>query len=556
MSENNTTDKTTSRTTRTFNAAKRVIGKSLITPKMMLSDQLIGGSIGDRLRFWGANSMSTNSAISENGYMVRMRAWNLYRNNAYARRGVDALVDSIMGDSGPTLRFTTPDKAFNESAEKLFKMWSKDCDIRGARDLNTLIGIALRETLIGGDSFTRMIQLRANAKGMGLSSVPLSLNVYSSDYVPYNWNTPNNGARVYMGVEFGNYEEITAYWMLTQNPREYYSVSTSIGKFIPTRIQSSDVLQILSCDDSDQVRGKSVLACAMPTLIELDEFEASTLLAKKNQSTIAGVITRSDEYTNTPFESNSNAVREDDFINGDKTQNSDSGNTEEVGILDIEPGTNIVLNPGQDYKAPPVSDVGSGYSAFVKSQLCKFAASIGVSYEMVSGDYSSINDRILRGINIETQKTVTRWRRYVLIPYLLRPLANRFIFVAAKSGALQLPKGMNISDISCEWTFPGFKQMNSGQEIQYYATAVRNGFMSRKEACSMLGTNSADVDYENALEFERADSLNIIYDTDVRKVNLQGAFQLGTPNTLAQIQQQEEIDSVVDSNITDPEDDE
>jgi capsid protein len=64
-------------------------------------------------------------------------------------------------------------------------------------------------------------------------------------------------------------------------------------------------------------------------------------------------------------------------------------------------------------------------------------------------------------------------------------------------------------------------------EVQSTVQAIRAGLMSRAEAVNGSGLDITSLDLEIAADNQRADELGLIFDSDPRKVTVQGQEQAG-----------------------------
>jgi capsid protein len=77
------------------------------------------------------------------------------------------------------------------------------------------------------------------------------------------------------------------------------------------------------------------------------------------------------------------------------------------------------------------------------------------------------------------------------------------------------------------WVGVPIKTLDSRMEVQSTVQAIRAGLMSRAEAVNGSGLDITSLDLEIAADNQRADELGLIFDSDARKVTLQGQEQSG-----------------------------
>lgn len=473
-------------------------------------------TVGGRLGGWALGVPTQNGAIQSGGWAVRQRAWWLYRNNAFAKRAVDRLFEAIVG-TGPNLRFLTANRDFNRQAEALWKQWAKKSDAKGGTNFGGQLILAMKETLIGMDSFVRF---RPRLPTDGLP-VPFQLEVMSSDYVPMWFDRTIDNGVIRMGVEMNVIGQRSAYWMLSRNPRDVYGTSLiKTDSILPVRVPASEVLHLRVISEADSIRGESAMAISAVLLKELAEFTENTRIAKRNAALYAGAVYKDGPQGTSPFEAPAQNFDENGLpIGGPNAPTL-------IGSLDMPPGTIPIFDsPNQKFQPAPPLDVGSGFTPYLRSALQEAAASFGVSYESLTGDWEHINDRTWKAINLEFMRTVNVWRETIITPQILDPIAERFIFLAQQSGALVVPPDVDPNNLTTEWAFQGLGNVNMTAEIQYVTNAVRAGLMSRSQGCEYLGSNAVDVDEQNFADNQRSDGFGLQYDSDPRFMSQVGVTQ-------------------------------
>ena len=77
------------------------------------------------------------------------------------------------------------------------------------------------------------------------------------------------------------------------------------------------------------------------------------------------------------------------------------------------------------------------------------------------------------------------------------------------------------------WVGVPIPTLDSRMETQSTVQKIRAGLMSRNEAVRGSGVDIESLDREIAADNARADELGLIFDSDPRKVTLQGQEQAG-----------------------------
>ncbi len=85
-----------------------------------------GASSGARTDGWQAIGTSANAEVGQSLDSLRNRARDLVRNNAWARRAIDALVSNLVG-TGLRPIPATGDKALDRTLLDLWEAWGRAC---------------------------------------------------------------------------------------------------------------------------------------------------------------------------------------------------------------------------------------------------------------------------------------------------------------------------------------------------------------------------------------------------------------------------------------------
>jgi capsid protein len=137
---------------------------------------------------------------------------------------------------------------------------------------------------------------------------------------------------------------------------------------------------------------------------------------------------------------------------------------------------------------------GDAFEPFVRFILRSFAAAVGVTYELVSGDYTgaqysasrvSRND-MLKGIKI---------RRGRLLRQFCDPVKREFMFWATTTGALEIPDYMSNREYydRSVWMAPGVEQLDPLREGRAENDAVEAKLRSPQEVLHGRGRDPEQV---------------------------------------------------------------
>ena len=403
-----------------------------------------------RLSSWLAGGGSANAEIATGGPLLRNRARDLVRNNAWARRALGAIVDNTVGHG------ITAQVGAGEDGAKKFEAWWAEwagttaCDADGQHDLAGLQRLFLRTVAQSGDCIVRA-RVRKEADGF---PIPLQLQLLEPDHLDeYSTPVQKGAQRQIGGIHFDGIGRRVAYQLFKEHPGE--TTSTSLASVrVPAEYVAHGYLQ----ERPGQVRGVSWLAAAMIRLRNLDGYEDAELMRQRMATCFAAF------------------VRDP---NGDLDGRDSDDEDGEAPFDFLEPGTITTLEPGYeiDFANPPKVD---GYDQFVSAQLRAVAMSLGITYQMLAGDYSQVNFSSGRMGHLEAQRTIAVWQRDVVINQFLVPVL-RWATEAAMIAGLQA------APVRVQWVPPRREMIDPTKEIPALVEAIRAGLTTLPNAIQSLG---------------------------------------------------------------------
>jgi lambda family phage portal protein len=420
-----------------------------------------------RLKDWTPAPAAPNSTWP-NPAVLRARAQHEFANNPLARRAVEALTNATWGGSGITPLFR------DRGVQALWERWTRRCDASGRLDWVGLGAQILTSVIVAGEAF---VILRVDEAAPG---VPLTLQVLGPEYL----DESKTDASTIGGIRYDGLRP-AGYWIFRQNPA--LSGASLESVFVP----ASECLHVYRPLLPGATRGQSWLAPVLTGLRELDEYLAAALVRSKTGALFTGFV-RSAEGTN-PL--------------------SQAG-----AIPPLEPGSVVRLQPGEDIEFTEPPAIESAFDPFVRAQMRRIAAGLGVPYELLSGDLSQVTFASGRAGLLEFRRTIESIQYGVLVPLLCEPVVRRWSDLAKLTYVLQPDVDVTVR----RWVAPEVEMLDRRAEVLTDVLRVRAGFASRSEIIGRTGWRSEDVDAEIAADNARADELGLVFDSDARRRTQQG----------------------------------
>ena len=435
---------------------------------------------------WLPTTSDINTLVFRNLDTLRARSRDMVRRNPWAANALDAFVANAIG-TGIKPQSLHPDARLKEWIQELWLRWTDEADASNLTDFYGLQALACRAVMEAGEC---LIRLRPRLPRDGLT-VPLQLQLLEAEHLPAGETRRlANGNYLRAGIEFDQIGRRVAYWLYREHPFDALNPMASTEL---VRVPADSVLHLFRPIRPGQLRGQPWLTQVLVKLYELDQYDDAELVRKKTAAMFAGFVLK-----NAP----------EDQVLGE-TATDQSGTT----LAGLEPGTLQVLLPGEDIKFSTPADVGASYETFMRVQLRSIAAGMGITYEQLTGDLTSVNYSSIRAGLLEFRRRCEQFQHQVIVYQFCRPVWQRWIEAALLGGAL--PKQGDVAlYYDAKWIPQGFDWVDPLKDIKAQVMAVRAGFKSRAEVVSEQGYDAEAIDREIAADNARARALGLSYDTD------------------------------------------
>ena len=419
---------------------------------------------------------NVNASIFQGSSTIRKRAAHFVYSNPWAAQARRALIASIVG-SGLKPQSNHPNQAVRKALHELWARHEQQIDAEGRTDFTGLQAAVVGSMVTAGEGFARA-RLRRPEDGL---EVPFQIQLLAPEQIDLALHRDHpDGSRTRAGVQFDRLGRRIAYHIFPSHPGDPLGMTALTPRAVPEAF----VDHVFLPTAPGQVRGVSWFSAGLLRLHELDQFEDATLVGQKVKALYAGFITD---------------------VNGDGAGYGD-GQTGSVLEHGLEPGTLRVLQPGQDIKFSDPTKAGDSYEAYIKSQLRAFAASVGCTYEQVSGDLSDVNFSSMRAGAIEHRRFVEQVQSTVLVPQFCQRAWDRFVRLAVVSGALPARDFDRDSRpyLSVTWRRPGWPHINPVDDVQAEREAVEARFRPRSDVIASRGLDPEQVDADIAADAARS----------------------------------------------------
>lgn len=446
-------------------------------------------ALGRRTSGWTRVGGDVNSANGPALPVLRELSRDLRRNNGWAKRGIQAIVNNTVG-WGIIPKPSNRSRARSEMALELWTAWadSTRCDFDGRVNFYGLQRLAMETIAESGEV---LIVKHPAATKDGLA-IPMRIQVLEPDYLDTNRMAKADGNEIIDGVEFDKQGRRVAYYLFPSYPG---ALRLTTKGFESYRIPADRVLHVYRVDRPGQVRGVPWLASAITRLKDLDDFEDAELMQQKVAACFGAFVT--------DMEGTGTAIGGED--------------DEDDELEHLEPGHISYLPPGKtvEFAQPPAAQS----SAFSTRVLRRIAVSLGVPFEELSGDYSQVNFSSARMSRLAHWQCVHEWRWHMLIPQLCD---------GVWSWAMELAGSLNgwPDRPVAQWAPPPMPILEPDKEGLAYQRLVRIGAMTWPQMIRELGEDPT-TQLDEIETFNRdVDKRGIVFDCDPRRTTAGGQQQL------------------------------
>jgi lambda family phage portal protein len=405
-----------------------------------------------RPRRQGASAQADHMADAKK---LRAKARALVQNVPYVAASIDALVDNVVG-TGIVPRFTGP---YATKLNSLFERWAPECDADGRLDFFGMEGAGYRAAEQDGEV---LVRLRPRRLSDGLT-VPLQLQLLEIDWLDDTRNSLLGGSPdvaagnvVIEGIEYDPIGRVAAYWLWDQHPGDV-TVLAGTRNF-SHRVPASSIVHLFDPKRPGQGRGITRLAPIIARTRDLQLYEDAEI-ARKNLETRLGVVVSGEAS---------------EMVNPNTEQSADPAAARKTGDLgELASGSIMEIPPGAGELTTIEPKPAGGFVEYVSQQLHIITAALGVTYEMATGDMSGVNFSSARVRLQDVRRGFERTQWHLLMPRLVRPLADAFVSAAKDAGLIPESAQWGV-----DFDMPKWDYVNPLQEAQSDALQVATGLTS------------------------------------------------------------------------------
>ena len=398
----------------------------------------------------------------------------------------------------------TPDQAaeWQRGAEREFELWaqSKFCDSTRVNNFYEIQQVACMSWLMNGDACV-LLEYEKPTRALPYG---LRIHLIESDRVStpnstgnnvYLYATnPDNGNRIFNGVEVDSNNRVVAYHICSTYPNSnlYSKKEWKRVKAFGEHTNVPNVLMIYETERAEQYRGVPYLAPVIESLKQLTRYSEAEQMA----AVINGFFTVFIKSTRSTSEIGFTGVVDDDDRLGDDDRNYELGS----GLVNV-------LNPDEEIQIADAKRPSSNFDAFVTSLAKYVGAALEIPVEILTKQFSS-NYSASRAALLEAWKAF-RMKRAWLAADFCQPVYEIFLSEAIAVNRLKAP-GFFLDPLirkaycGAQWNGPAQGQIDPVKEVNAAEKRISIGISTRqRETIEMMGgdfdSNVAQLARENQM---------------------------------------------------------
>ena len=450
-----------------------------------------GATTSSRGKNWISTSAGPNRSLTHSLPRLIARSRDAERNNPLISNALVQLVCNEVG-TGVACRSDADDSVVRDDIDALYKDFTGEVDADEILNNGALQALLSMTRRMSGECFVRR-RRRTTSDDL---AVPLQVQLLEPEFVPITLTRKaKNGNKIIQGIEFNRRNQRVAYWMYPDHPQDGIFSTPELGKLI--RVRASDVIHHYRPIRPGQIRGRPDTGPALLKAKDFDEYDDAELMRKKTRAPYTGFLQRTDPLEDDDYKF--------DPLTGEPLKEEDG----QFGV-DIDVGTLLQGFPGEELQMFPGDDTGRGYKDFMREQKMGLAAALKMPYQLFSGDWSDVNDRLVRAIVAHFRRQIAMDQELISFQYCER-LWGWFLDAAVLGNRIDLP---NYFERRREYTRmiaqpQVFPYSHPEQDVKAALKEVESGFKSRDEQIIKRGGRPDKVDEEQVAAELRLRNLRV-----------------------------------------------
>jgi phage portal protein, lambda family len=384
-----------------------------------------GATRGKRAASLHSPRLGPNKTVAPDQGSLRDRTLAGHRNMPLVFSGIEKNVVNEVG-SGVAIRAKTSDEQFNIAANELWQQRVQYSDPELVINWHGQLTQAVRARRTQGEVFIRK-RYRSLSDGL---PAPYQNQILESCFCPIELNQDlRNGRKIREGIEFDRKGRRLAYYFYREHPHDG-EFSINLSDYV--RVRAKDVIHHYLPTRPGQRRGTPDGTSGLIKAITFNSYDDAELVRKEQRAPYTGFMKRAVDYSH--YEEDKHW--QFDPITGEEIH---PDSTNEIPNVSVQAGTVLNGFPGDDLTLFNGDDAGQGYSDYMRWQCISLALSYNQPYELLTGDWSQVNDRLVRIIMQQYYRQIEAIQDQLLVYQICMKDWKWFIEACVFSGKLDAP---------------------------------------------------------------------------------------------------------------------
>lgn len=404
---------------------------------------------------WIAPATSADSAIVADMARTNARSRQLLRDDPWAKSISRAFRRNIVGTG------ITP-SVDGKPWRHAWRAWAEDprqCDVEGRRNFHQIQQWCSDDQVAVGQCF--VVRWIINSR--------LKLQLFEFEQLDtYKLMDRDSGNEVRNGIEVDEYGKAVAYHFFRRHPNDIRGMARPAPLTLDSmRIPASMVCHIYNPERCRQTHAMSWLTPILRNLRDLAEYDAAQLRVARAEASIGFLIKGGDD--------------------GDDP-------------LSLDGLSVAYVNEDEDVTPFTPTRPGNTYDPFVRVQVMRIAAGVGLSPDQVTRSFDGGNFSSKRQASIEDRREFEPLQQQ-LVTQLCRPVMEDWLFAWAMTHPEQSGSYFLTDDPEqVEWMGQGWEWVDPEQQGKGVERMMRLGLTNRTIEANKLGRSVQKLDVQAKLD--------------------------------------------------------
>ena len=416
---------------------------------------------------------------------LNAKAGRLYANVGLIKGAVDTKTNMIVGDEIMPKSLAVdvngkPDIEFRKKIQDLWLDAVETIDMTGRSFLED-VSLVTRTTILDGNTFC--IKHKVDDRH------PLKIEIVGYDRLRTDQEMVAVGDElIIQGIKYNKQNQPTGYVFWQEHPDDRSFGGTPLGAI---NIDAKSVWHLFEKEKPDQRRGVTQLHAVLLNAYGLGEYQDYELDGARAAASVAWAVTTNEPETPvTGIETS---------LTGDGSADS----SELPPMMNIKPGAEIRLAPGEDIRIMEHNKPGNNYEQFVNVLIRDISAGLGMSFESVSNNYSGSSYSSARNASIQERRNYSCFRA-LLRKQWLNGLWREFVKTEIAVQNI-FPKDKNVRPerlARVDWSFSRWNWIDPVSEVQSQVLMKNNGLTTLEDIAAEQGKDWRNIKQQQKKEQE------------------------------------------------------